>query len=357
MLRIQQIRLTHFKNYQERTFDFSDITGICGLNGIGKTNLLDSIYYSCFTKSYFSSLENLNLRFGESGFRIDASFSLSGKLHQVVCIYRNGRKEVSFDNEMYEKLSRHIGRLPIVIIAPDDIQLISGTSESRRKWMDALLSQADTAYLDALISYHKILLQRNSLLRQDQAFASQDLLDVMDEQLIRHGKIIFDKRNEFVAVMAVDCRRYYNIISGGAEEVAVRYECQFHDTTPEELFRKARERDLFAGRSTVGIHRDDLIFNLGELAFRQIASQGQKKSLLYSLKLSEYAYLKRQKGYAPILLLDDAFEKLDDKRMFNLLEEVCRDKDGQVIITDTHHKRLEEAFGLLGAKGQIIELI
>jgi DNA replication and repair protein RecF len=356
MLRIQQIRLTHFKNYRESVFDFSAITGICGLNGIGKTNLLDSIYYSCFTRSYFSSLENLNQRFGESGFRIDATFSLSGRSHEVICIYRNGKKEIAFDNEVYEKLSRHIGRLPIVIIAPDDIQLISGISELRRKWMDALLSQADTVYLDALIAYNRVLLQRNSLLKQDHAFSKYDLLDVMDEQLIKHGKTIFDKRRNFAELMAEDCSSYYEIISGGAEKVEVKYESHFRDSDPVDLFRNSREKDLYAGRSTVGIHRDDLLFNLGENTFRQIASQGQKKSLLYSLKLSEYAHLKRQKGFPPILLLDDAFEKLDDTRMFNLLAVVCRDQEGQVIITDTHLKRLEEAFEQLKVKGQIIEL-
>lgn len=356
MLRINQIRLTHFKNYSEGQFQFDRITGICGLNGVGKTNLLDAVYYCCFTKSYFSSQENFNQRFGEAGFRIDASFSISGREHQVVCIYRNGKKEVAFDQQPYEKLSRHIGRLPVVMIAPDDIELISGSSEARRKWMDSLLAQADTAYLDALIAYNKVLMQRNSLLRQEQAFAMHDLLDVLDRQLIQHGAVIFEKRKTFVNALAIDCSDHYQMISGGAEDISIRYESGLLYADAVELFRQAREKDLFTRRTSAGIHRDDLVFELEGNPFRQTASQGQRKSLLYSLKLSEYAFLQRQKGFAPILLLDDAFEKLDDKRMFNLLKQVCSNQEGQVVITDTHYSRLDDAFRQLEVDGQIIEL-
>lgn len=360
MLSLHNITLTHFKNYDIQSFEFSEkVIGICGQNGIGKTNLLDAIYYSCFTKSYFNSTDTLNIGLGKEGFRLEADFILNENACKIVCIHRSHSKKEFYHNDvLYEKLSHHIGLLPCVMIAPDDIEIINGSSELRRKFIDTVLSQLDKDYLNQLITYNKILQQRNSFLKAAAEKGNLDasLLEILDEQLCVPANYIYKKRKEFAAEITPLVHRIYNEIAMSDEIVTIEYESKLHDNSMKDLLTFNREKDRILQRTGAGIHRDDISFTLNGQPFRSIASQGQKKSLLFALKLAEYEYISISKTYAPILLLDDLFEKLDEQRMKNLLMHVCAKKNGQVFITDTHKDRLEMALKNLDIRYHIIEL-
>lgn len=360
MLRIKEISILQFKNYSSATFSFGErIVGICGKNGVGKTNLLDALYYLCFTKSYFSRSDQQSVFRGAAGFRLEGRIEREGTVTEVACILREtGKKEFLTDGVAYEKLSRHIGRFPCVIIAPDDIQIITGAGEDRRRFLDALLSQLDAGYLQNLIDYNKILQQRNGFLKAltERRLTDRGLLEVYDEQLVRMGKVIFGRRREFLTHFLPLAGRYYGLIAGAEEPVALAYDSQLMHGDFAALLRQGIERDLALGRTGVGIHRDDIGLLYADLPFKSIASQGQRKSLLFALKLAEYETLKREKGFSPLLLLDDVFEKLDEFRMRNLLDRVCVQEDGQIFITDTHAERIRAELDGLEVKYQIIGL-
>lgn len=360
MLRLSKIALTHFKNYDFISFDFtSRVVGICGLNGKGKTNLLDAIYYCCFTKSYFTSGDQLNIGFGKDGFRLEGNFANETTALKVVAINRGtGKKEFYLNDVPYEKLSKHIGLLPTVMIAPDDIDIITGGSEERRKLIDAIICQLDAEYLQQLMTYNRVLLQRNSLLKQFAEKGSNDeaLLQILDDQLITPGNYVFEKRKQFTQQMIPLVQNFYNQIAENEEQVRISYESKLFQQSFGQLLLQNRDRDRFLQRTNAGIHKDDLLFGLNDHSFKSIASQGQRKSLLFAIKLAEYEVMRLGKGFAPLLLLDDVFEKLDDNRMNNLLNWVCNQNEGQVFITDTHRERLENAFKVLGVDGQVIEL-
>ena len=321
--------------------------GISGNNGIGKTNLLDAIYYLCFTKSYFSKSDQQNEQIGSSGFRIEGHFDLEGMDQQAVCIYREtGKKEFALNGASYEKFSAHIGKFPCVMVTPDDVQIITGGSEERRRFTDTLLSQVDSGYLQQLIKYNRLLQQRNSLLRSmgENKSGSMALLQVYDEQLVAPGKDIFEKRISFLREFLPEVKKSYRDIAGREEGIELVYNSQLDKSDFGDLLRECRERDLLTQRTNAGIHKDELEISLNGQAFRNNASQGQRKSLLFALKLAEFETLKKEKGFPPILLLDDVFEKLDEERMYNLLERVCVENDGQLFITDTHIGRIRSHF-------------
>ena len=360
-LYLQSISLFQFKNYFHQSFDFRErIVGICGKNGVGKTNILDAIHYLCFTKSYFTPQDRLNAQHGHQGFRIEGHLLLNDKEEKAVCILReNGRKEFSVNDESYSRFSKHIGRYPCVVIAPDDVQLIIGGSEDRRKFIDTLLSQLDNEYLQHLIHYTKILQQRNSFLRSfNDAYGNKDLsvLDILDEQLSREGTAIFEKRKTFLISFLPSVKQLYNEITRHYEPVALLYESELQNISLAELLTHNRQKDLMLQRTTGGIHKDDILFQLGEQTFKSIASQGQRKSLLFALKLAEMDVLKEEKGLEPLLLLDDVFEKLDEERISNLLMRVCTENNGQVFITDTSYQRLDENLQQLQVPYQLIQL-
>ena len=357
MLKLNSISLTQFKNYSTRSFQFNErIVGICGNNGVGKTNLLDAIHYLCFTKSYFTR-DVLNIQNGQQGFRVDGELELIDKKEKAVCILREtGKKEFSVNDGAYEKFSEHIGRYPCVIIAPDDIHIITEGSEERRRFLDALLSQIDKVYLQHLINYTKILAQRNSLLKSFYETGNKDLslLDVLDRQLIKPGEYIFEKRKQFLVSFLPAVKNLYNDIAKQEEEIELHYLSELNQCSFSELLHLNRQRDMAAQRTTGGIHKDDLVFNLTGQLFKNIASQGQRKSLLFALKIAEMDVLRDNKGFAPFLLLDDVFEKLDEERISNLLRRVCIENDGQVFITDTNEERLSQHLNDLKIKYQLI---
>jgi DNA replication and repair protein RecF len=296
---------------------------------------------------------------GKDGFRLEGYFSNNEASHKIICINKSGaKKEFSLNDVPYDKLSQHIGLLPCVMIAPDDIELINGGSELRRKFMDTVLCQLDKEYMQSLIHYNKILLQRNSYLKKDFNAQKFDyaLLDIFDEQLIAHGNVIYSVRKTFTTELAQLVQSFYQKISEANETIELIYESNLNDQSLADLLKQNRERDRMLQRTSKGIHRDDLQFSMHQLQFKTIASQGQKKSLLFAMKLAEYEIIKSTKGFSPILLLDDFFEKLDENRMNNLLKIVCIENQGQVIITDTHKSRLLDVFEKMQIKGQIIEL-
>lgn len=372
MLRLTKITITQFKNYNFSTFNFAErIIGICGLNGQGKTNLLDAIYYLCFTKSYFTKTDGLNCQFNTDGFRLEGKASpilpqgrndkdlKENKSSNIVCIFRGvGKKEILLNEVLYSKFSEHIGKFPCVMIAPDDIELIVGGSEERRRFIDTVISQIDPEYLQQLIIYTKVLQQRNSSLKKfaEQGKTDWTLLEVLDDQLVQPGNYIYTRRKDFTLQLIPLVQQFYNQIANNHELVTLQYESQLNDNDFFAVLNQCRQKDFILQRSNGGIHKDDITIQLNGQPFKTTASQGQRKSLLFALKLAEFELLKINKGFPPLLLLDDVFEKLDDSRMQNLLHWVCNKNEGQVFITDTHKERLEQAFVGLQTAYQIIEL-
>jgi DNA replication and repair protein RecF len=362
LLLLKDISLVQFRNYAQASFSFTGrIVGICGNNGIGKTNLLDAIYYCCFTKSYFSRSDQQNTSWGTGGFRIEAHFEKEDARAEVICILREGgKKEFSCDGQPYEKFSQHIGLFPCVMIAPDDVQIITGGSEERRRFLDALIAQLDAVYLQNLITYNKILQQRNSFLKSltGNQIREQDhnLLEVYDTQLARPGADLFEKRRSFLKEFLPLVSRFYSQIAGIEEPLDLVYNSQLLRQSFPEILRQSHERDLVLQRTGAGIHKDDIDLAFSGQPFKTMASQGQRKSLLFALKLAEYEMLKQIKGFPPLLLLDDVFEKLDEDRMRNLLDKVCIQNKGQIFITDTHPDRIGTALEKLSLPYQIIRL-
>lgn len=301
----------------------------------------------------------MNVQHGSQGFRIEGRFLLNDKEEKAVCILREtGRKEFSLNDELYTRFSKHIGHYPCVVIAPDDVELIIGGSEGRRKFIDTILSQLDPLYLQALINYTKILQQRNSFLRSLNDGYQKDfsVLDILDEQLAKEGSIVFEKRAVFLKNFLPVAQAKYAQISQQPEAVSLTYESELHTVSMFELLKLTRQKDTIVQRTSGGIHRDDLSLNLGTQTFKSTASQGQRKSLLFALKLAEMEILKKEKGFSPLLLLDDVFEKLDEERISNLLATVFADEKMQIFITDTNGKRLNDTFDTIGQKGQVIAL-
>lgn len=358
-----KIVLTGYKNYQSRAFDFTHrIVGICGLNGKGKTNLLDAINYLCFTKSYFSKSDVSNVFFGGEGFRLEGDLDnkkIIEKGNKIVCIYRaSAKKEFFLDDIAYEKFSHHIGKFPCVMVAPDDIGMITGGSEERRKYLDTLISQVDAEYLRELITYNKVIQQRNSFLKNEssQAGFNTPLLEALDAQLIGPGNYIFKTRQKFTGNLIPLIQKFYRQISGNDEKISLVYSSQLVNINLQKLLVGYRQKDIITQRTNAGIHKDDINFFLEENVFKSTASQGQRKSLLFACKLAEFELLLSVNKVPPLLLLDDVFEKLDELRMKNLLQYVCSENNGQVFITDTHRDRLESALAAYNDEVQIIQL-
>jgi DNA replication and repair protein RecF len=360
MLFLRNILLTQYKNYLQKDFSFDkQIVGIYGNNGVGKTNLLDAIYYLCFTRSYFFKSDLQNVHHGKSGFRIEGKFETDNNIQNVVCILREtGKKEVFLNDEIYQRLSSHIGKFPCVIVTPDDARIITEGSDERRRYTDALLCQMDPLYLQHLIEYNRLLQQRNQLLRSlaERISTERSLLDVYDAQLQRPGTYIFVKRQLFFQDILTSIETIYKYIAGSEDDLKLNYQSDLLSSPYAELLHISREKDLMLQRTHAGIHRDDIDIKLKNQPFKNIASQGQRKSLLFAMKLAEYELLKKTKGFAPILLLDDVFEKLDEQRMHQLLKRVCGSGDGQLFITDTHRERIAEHLNKLSADYTLIGL-
>ncbi|QEC54088.1 DNA replication and repair protein RecF [Anseongella ginsenosidimutans] len=355
---LEKLQLLNFKNYTDAELEFSpSVNCFAGNNGAGKTNLLDGIHYLSLCKSYFNPIDSQQIRYGQDLFVIQGTFNKNEAEEKVYCgLKRNQKKQFKRNKKEYQRLADHIGLFPLVMISPNDGELVTGGSEERRKFVDNVISQTDNSYLDTLIQYNKTLSGRNALLRSDGAGYDPDLLEVFDEQLVRYGEIIYRKRSEFLELFTRLFHTHYEFITGNAESIALKYESGLSSTEFAEGLRRARERDYHLQRSTFGIHKDDLVFSIEEHPLKKFGSQGQQKSFLIALKLGQYSYLFEKKGFKPLLLLDDIFDKLDGLRIKRLMEMVVKDNFGQLFLTDTDPERLEKLFGEIGVPAKIFRI-
>ena len=359
-MKITSLKLNNFKNFEHWYAEFRpDVNVLVGPNGKGKTNVLDAIYMLAMGKSYFSLTHRQMVRHGEDFFSLRGLFEKDSSRWDVLIKYRDGdRKILSVNGKEMERLSDHIGLIPVVMISPYDRDLIGEGGETRRKFVDKLISQYDAAYLADLIRYQRTLQQRNSLLKFFAANATFDAarLAPFDNALSETGTRIYEKRKELVSLLRPLLRRKYAHISGQAEEVDLRYRSALHEIPFRELLQRHLDRDRVLQYTGAGIHRDDLEFLINDYPIRKFGSQGQQKSFLIALRLAQSELLRRRKNDTPILLFDDAFDKLDPQRVQHILRYVRDETDGQVFITDTHPERTEQLLDVLDSKGKIFHL-
>lgn len=352
--------MVNFKNYGETKIAFAKkINLIYGKNGVGKTNLLDAIYYLCFCKSYFNASDSANIRHEQGFFRLVGEFDRLTTKEEIIAKVAKGKKKVISRNQsVYDKFSQHIGLCPLVIIAPDDTELIRGASELRRKLINTTLAQLDTAYLKTLIRYNRVLQQRNALLKQ---FAEQQrfnpiLLETYTTQLIPLGETLHQKRQALLQQMSPVLQRYYEYLSQGKEKVRLDYQSQLNDNSFAELLKNTLSNDRHLNRTTTGIHRDNLLLTIEGYPLKKFGSQGQQKSFIVALKLAVYQLIQQHQEIAPILLLDDIFDKLDATRTSRLVDLVSGEAFGQLFISDTQLERIAIVFDKFGLSYRSFEI-
>lgn len=345
---LKNISLLNFKNYPDAALSFSETVNVfTGNNGSGKTNMLDAIHYLCLCKSYFNPIDGQQIRTGEDLFMIQGEFDRASKNEKITCaVKRNQKKQFKRNKKDYDKLANHIGLFPLVMVSPYDVNLIMEGSEERRKFIDNVISQTDAHYLDQLISYNRVLANRNALLKQIALSKSYDadLMQIIDDQLVAMGDKIFAIRAAFIQEFIPLFSQYYSYLTDDAETVELTYVSQLTETSFKELLKSTLEKDRILERTTAGIHKDELAFTIREMPLKKFGSQGQQKSFLIALKLAQYAYLSKNKGFKPLLLLDDIFDKLDDNRITKLMQMVSHKDFGQIFITDTGKNRVEGIF-------------
>ena len=347
-MHLRKLSLHDFKNYESAQFVFDNkVNCLLGKNGVGKTNILDAIYYLGFTKSALNGVDAQNVRHGKNQFMVKGEFVQPGLESSVAVNYTIGSKKmVKIDGNDVKKLSDHIGSYPIVLVAPNDVEIIWGGSELRRKFFDSLISQLDKKYLDQLIIYTNHLKQRNSLLRlsADRGL-DHDLLDTYDQKIISSGNYIHQKRGEFLDSFLPLFKSHYRFISGDhVEEIDIQYKSDCTDQDFGLILKAAIKKDLVIQRTSVGVHRDDFVFLLNGHELKRIGSQGQQKSFLIGLKLAEFQSIETVKKIKPLLLLDDIFDKLDDERIHKLVTLVVDGTFGQLFITDARPDRSRGLF-------------
>jgi DNA replication and repair protein RecF len=380
---LQKISLTHFKNYEYENFEFSErVNCIVGENGTGKTNLLDAIYFLALTKSSISNQDALSINHEMDYMMVEGSFEVAppaprggasksnfsvsqapplgagGAVLITVSLQRGQKKAVLRDKKAYERISEHIGKFPVVMLSPNDTDVIRDGSEERRKFFDGVMAQLDAEYLENLLQYNRLLLQRNSLLKQfaDRNYTDDLLLDVYSDPLVEVGLKLYQSRNQFITTFLPIFKKHYATLSDAREEVEMIYESEVGAENFAQVFRRNRQRDLAAQRTTMGIHKDDFIFEINGFTLRKFGSQGQQKSFVIALKLAQFEMLSQQKGFPPILLLDDIFDKLDDRRIQQLIKMMVDGTFSQVFITDARPERTHQLLDDLGVEVKYFEI-
>ncbi|MDL2241332.1 DNA replication/repair protein RecF [Bacteroidales bacterium OttesenSCG-928-L03] len=340
---IEQLSILNFKNIAEADLRFSpNLNCLFGNNGMGKTNLLDALYYLSFAKNHNNLVDSQLIRHEEEFAVLQGLYADGEQQEDIYCgMKRKHRKVFKRNKKEYERLSEHIGLIPLVLVSPDDTEIIQGGSAGRRKFVDMIISQYDREYLRELIAYNKALAQRNALLKKNAPSVDPSLFDIFEEQMVASGHVIYAKRKAFLEEFLPLFEQYYRQISQGEEQVGLNYTSQWADGSPEDLLKGRRERDRVMGFTTAGVHKDDFEFLLDDYLIRKIGSQGQNKTYLISLKLAQFSFLIRQGSSVPILLLDDIFDKLDAGRVEQIVHLVSGSEFGQIFITDTNRKYLD----------------
>lgn len=357
---LKQLSLFNFKNYEEESISFlPGVNALTGDNGAGKTNLLDAIHYLSLCKSYFNPVDSQHIMKGLDWFMVQGSFDKNEIEESITCSVKKGhKKQFKRNKKEYSRLADHIGLFPLVMISPSDSIIITEGSEERRRFIDNVISQTDNRYLDELIGYNKHLQNRNSFLKQQalhRTFDSQ-LLEVLNEQLIRSGKAIFEQRRVFMDLFLPIFNELYAYLTQSMEPVELVYESQLQHSSFESLIETSLERDASLERTTTGIHRDDLQFSVNGMPLKKFGSQGQQKSFLIALKLAQYRYLQDRKGFKPMLLLDDIFDKLDNNRITKLMKMVSQDNFGQLFITHTNAEKIRNIFDEINCEVRVFEV-
>lgn len=341
---LEKLSIVNFKNIELADLPFCHkINCFIGDNGVGKTNLIDAIYYLSFCRSYFNSSDSLSIKHNQDFFLLQGIYQRLGKEETISCgLKRKHKKQVKRNKKEYQKLSEHIGLLPVVMVSPADSRIITEGSDERRRYIDGVISQFDRNYLNTLIQYNKVLQQRNALLKQLREKRSTDrsVIEILDEQLVQYGTLIYNIRKEFVSQLMPVFQSYHDIISIGRENIDIVYESNMHESDYLNQLKESFDKDMVLGYTTSGIHKDDLVPYIDGFPIKKIGSQGQQKTFLIALKFAQFEFIKNTNNISPILLLDDIFDKLDSFRVEEIVKLVSKDTFGQIFITDTNRDHL-----------------
>ncbi len=338
---LEKIVISDFRNIQLQELEFSpNVNCISGNNGEGKTNLLDAIHYLSMTKSAFATSDRFTFRHGTEEFSLAGTYRMENGLSSRFSLKMSmkGEKKIRRDDKPYNKVSEHVGVLPVVMVSPSDISMVSESGEERRRFVNAVLSQMDREYMVSLQQYNRLLLQRNRMLKDMQADLS--LLEVIDMKMAALAEPVHKARKKFVEDLKPLVAEYYRTLSGDAEQIDIEYESELSKAPLDSILAASFEKDRILKYTTAGVQRDDFIFTMNGHPIRRCGSQGQQKSFLVSLKFAQYEIMKRNYGFAPVLLLDDVFDKLDMGRISNLLQMVASNDFGQIFITDSNKVRM-----------------
>lgn len=356
-MQLKNLSIFNYKNIEEANLSFSSkINCFIGNNGMGKTNLLDAVYFLSFCKSHSNSVDSQNIKHDVDFFLLQGEYDLNGKDESIYCgMKRRQKKQFKRNKKEYERLSDHIGLLPLVFVSPDDAALIAEGSDERRKFVDGVIAQYNKTYLNHLLQYNNALRQRNALLKNEH-LSDESLLDVWEDQMVFHGKYIFEERKKFVDEFIPIFQQYYQQIASNNETVSLSYKSQHAEHEIRSRMIETRGRDKLLGFSTQGIHKDDLEMLLGEYPIKRVGSQGQNKTYLVSLKLAQFDFLKRIHHFPPLLLLDDIFDKLDAERVERIVQLVSNDTFGQIFITDTNREHLDVILRQIGKDSYVFRV-
>lgn len=338
---LQKIVISDFRNIELQELEFSpNVNCISGNNGEGKTNLLDAIYYLSMTKSAFATSDRYNFRHGTEEFSIAGTYRMENGLSSrfALAMSSKGDKKVKRDDKVYQKVSDHVGVLPVVMVSPSDVSMVSESGDERRRFVNAVLSQMDREYMNSMQQYNRLLLQRNKMLKDMDV--DRSLLEVIDMRMAALADPVYKARRQFVDDLRPVVAEYYRALSGDSEQVDIQYDSSLDKAPLDQLLASSYEKDRILKHTTAGVHRDDFIFTMNGHPIRRYGSQGQQKSFLVSLKFAQYEIMKKKYGFAPVLLLDDVFDKLDMGRISNLLQMVASNDFGQIFITDSNKVRM-----------------